>query len=415
MCVLPWIAQSMARGVTSGRVLSVYKTFLVVLQHGTTVNLRGGRAAYAWCWPGVWSSEDLGFGGFYASRLVSGRRLGPAIVPVGPTGPVTCPQDLATPASLPVLAGSKDLIGVLPYPPASRGTLRCLSTPHWMLQAGLGRVNPVACSCGASPGLRDTACGPSSTVPDLRGTGPNSKGPCSCSMTKHAASWTLLHTSSTRLVMARTGLRHSWPQQASASTCSSSSSRWSRYGRPPQCCGQTTYSSSSWADNLIHGSDTIFLPPPPHPHPHPLATPPHLPTPHPHAWSFFPATSTIAPRTSRTYLPSVQARPGLWTSDSCSSCILFLSICPSACAIQVWHCVPSGHYIYVDCTSRHPGNDERLARRLLQDDAGQDTDSDGWCSTPADHGFLYSAEEYGPQRAAAVESLWWPRGIMGST
>ena len=56
----------------------------------------------------------------------------------------------------------------------------------------------------------------------------------------------------------------------------------------------------------------------------------YLPT--PRAWpDFFPNTSSIAPRTSGTYLPSVQARPGLWTSDSCSSCILFLRICPSAC------------------------------------------------------------------------------------
>ena len=51
---------------------------------------------------------------------------------------------------------------------------------------------------------------------------------------------------------------------------------------------------------------------------------------------------------------------------------------------------------------------------FLRDHAGQDTGSDGWRSTSANHGFLYSPE-YGPQCVAAVESLWWPRGIVGST
>ena len=82
-------------GVTSGQVLSVlmkssvfhrfffnistsltcvYKTLVVVLQHGTTVRLQGGRAAYPYCWPAVWTREHLGFECFYASRLVSGPR-----------------------------------------------------------------------------------------------------------------------------------------------------------------------------------------------------------------------------------------------------------------------------------------------------------------------------------------------------
>ena len=38
-------------------------------------------------------------------------------VPAGPTEPVTCQQDLPSPASLPVMAGSKDPPGVLPVPP----------------------------------------------------------------------------------------------------------------------------------------------------------------------------------------------------------------------------------------------------------------------------------------------------------
>ena len=42
-------------------------------------------------------------------------------VPVGPTGPVTSHQDLPLPASVPVLAGSKDLAGVLPVPPPPEG------------------------------------------------------------------------------------------------------------------------------------------------------------------------------------------------------------------------------------------------------------------------------------------------------
>ena len=45
----------------------------------------------------------------------------PSSVPVGPTGPVTSHQDLPLPASLPVLAGSKDLAGVLPVPPPPEG------------------------------------------------------------------------------------------------------------------------------------------------------------------------------------------------------------------------------------------------------------------------------------------------------
>ena len=72
-------------------------------------------------------------------------------------------------------------------------------------------------------------------------------------------SWSLYH--STGLVMARTGLRRCGPQQASASTCSSSSSRWSCFGRLPQRRGQTAYSSSSSADDGIGGPDTIFLHP----------------------------------------------------------------------------------------------------------------------------------------------------------
>ena len=45
----------------------------------------------------------------------------PSSVLAGPTGPVTCRQDLPPPASLPVLAGSQDLAGVLPVPPPPEG------------------------------------------------------------------------------------------------------------------------------------------------------------------------------------------------------------------------------------------------------------------------------------------------------
>ena len=45
-----------------------------------------------------------------------GDLVAPTSVPAGPTGPVTCQQDLPSPASLPVLAGSKDPAGVLPPP-----------------------------------------------------------------------------------------------------------------------------------------------------------------------------------------------------------------------------------------------------------------------------------------------------------
>ena len=125
-------------GVTSGQVLCVLmksfvfhgfffnlstslildsKTFLVVWQHGTPVRLRGGRPAYPKRWPGVWTSDDLKFECFCNSRLVSGQRLGTAVIrPGGHDRAVTCHQDLPPSASLPVLAGSKDLAGVLPVP-----------------------------------------------------------------------------------------------------------------------------------------------------------------------------------------------------------------------------------------------------------------------------------------------------------
>ena len=259
----------------------------------------------------------------------------PSSVPTGPAGPVTCRLQL------PCLSwhGAGTLLGFCT--PGPWGTLRCLPTPHWTLQAGLCCVGPTACRCGASSGPHDAACGPSSTIPNLRGTGPKSKGPFSCSTPAYAASWTLLRASSTGLVMARMGLRHSGPQQASASTCSTSSRCWSCFGRLPRRCGHTAYSSSSSADDGIGSSDTIVLPHtpthPPQPQP-PTPTPhPNPPTPNPNpnpthpstpalGWIFFPATSSIAHTISGTCLPSVQARPGLWTSDFCSSCIFFLSI-----------------------------------------------------------------------------------------
>ena len=93
----------------------VYKTFLVVLQHGTTVRLQGGRAAYP--------NADLESGqqktsGPSVSALPDLSQDGDLALPSSvPTGPVTCRQDLPPPASLPVLAGSQDLAGVLPEPP----------------------------------------------------------------------------------------------------------------------------------------------------------------------------------------------------------------------------------------------------------------------------------------------------------
>ena len=72
---------------------------------------------------------------------------------------------------------------------------------------------------------------------DLRGTGPNPKGPF-CTTPARASSWTLLRVSSTGLVMARTGLRHSGQQQASVSACSSSSRRWSCFAHLLQVSGQ---------------------------------------------------------------------------------------------------------------------------------------------------------------------------------
>ena len=47
----------------------------------------------------------------------------PSSIPAGPTGPVTCHQDLPPPASLPDLAGSKDLLGFFLCPRIQRNRM----------------------------------------------------------------------------------------------------------------------------------------------------------------------------------------------------------------------------------------------------------------------------------------------------
>ena len=55
---------------------------------------------------------------------------------------------------------------------------------------------------------------PSKTIPVLRGTGLNTKGPFFHTSHMHATSWTLLRASSTALVLARAGSCRSGPQHA---------------------------------------------------------------------------------------------------------------------------------------------------------------------------------------------------------
>ena len=121
------------RGVTSGQVMSVlmkscvflrfffkicmsltrgYKIFLVVLQYGATVRLREGDQPTP--------NDDLESGQVKTSATpdlsLDGDSAPTLFVPMGPTGPVTSHQDLPLPASVPVLAGSKDLAGGFPVP-----------------------------------------------------------------------------------------------------------------------------------------------------------------------------------------------------------------------------------------------------------------------------------------------------------
>ena len=81
-------------------------------------------------------------------------------IAAGPMGPVTCHQDLPPPASLPVLAGSQDLAGVLPVPLPPEEP-----TPHWTLQAGLCPIGSAACRCGAPSGPRHASAALPSPFP----------------------------------------------------------------------------------------------------------------------------------------------------------------------------------------------------------------------------------------------------------
>ena len=138
----------------------------------------------------------------------------------------------------------------------ARTLLGCFLCPRIQMS----RMIP-SCSAWDVPRTGDATYSPSTTVPDLRGTSPNSKGPIFYTSQAHATSWTLLRASYTVLVLARTGSCRSGPQHAPVPACSSTSRPWSCCGRLPQLSGQTAYFSAPADDDGFDGSDTIVLAP----------------------------------------------------------------------------------------------------------------------------------------------------------
>ena len=190
----------------------------------------------------------------------------------------------------------------------------------------------------------------------------------------------MLCATSSTLVLARTGSCLSGPQPAPVLAGSCTSGHWSCCRPLPQHREQATCASSSAADQDFNDSNTIVL----------LSR----------AWpDFFLAKSCIAPRTSRTCRCSVPVKPDFWTFNNPTSC---LNTCSSACIFPVCRRVRFGRSIQGDCSSSCADHDARLAKHLLQVHEGPMAGDDGWCSTPAECGSLYSAE-YGPQWAES-----WP-------
>ena len=148
-----------------------YNTFLV-LQHGTTVCLQGQWTTWPTSELGVSTRHDLSHECFFASRLFSGRRLGPADVhPGGPVG--TCHLSTG-----PAVSNFFACHGIEQGPcwgsscaPTSRWAVWYLPAPHGTYQEGLYAVGPAACHCSAPSRTGDSTYSPSTTVPALRGTG----------------------------------------------------------------------------------------------------------------------------------------------------------------------------------------------------------------------------------------------------
>ena len=131
----------------------------------------------------------------------------------------------------------------------------------------------------------------------------------------------------------------------------------------------------------------------------------------PRAWpDFSPGMSSITTRNVGDLLRPVPARLGFRSSAARTCCFFWLSPYTSSSSFYVWRRVPSGCSTHTRCTSRCPSIDEGV----LSDHAGQNAGYDGWRSTSANSRSLCSPE-YWPRCAAAVESLWWSRDIMGST
>ena len=148
----------------------VYKIFFVVLQHRTTVCLWRQWPACPTSKAGVWT-RHLIQERVVTSRLVSGRRLGPA--DVRPGGLVGTSHLSTGPAIYSFLACHGREQGPCcgaTCTTASRQTLWLIPGPDGSFQDGVYVVAPVACHCGALSGAGNSSHHPSSAVPDLRGT-----------------------------------------------------------------------------------------------------------------------------------------------------------------------------------------------------------------------------------------------------
>ena len=249
----------------------IIRPFLTVLQHGTTVHLRGQWTACPTSWPGVCIRHNLRPECFCTFRLISGLSLGTADV----------------------RSGGPDGTRHLSTGPAVSGFLACPGReqgPCW------------GASCAPQPAtavpLQDLVTLPTAlSQPFLTFEGPvlipraPSSTPRTCMPLPGHCYVPPPQPFSCR----------SRPQHAPVPASSSSSRPWSYCGHLPQLCWQTPYSSASADDDGFDSPDTHTpIPPPtpntppphptttphprtPHPHtPHPTPTPPHTPTPVPH-------------------------------------------------------------------------------------------------------------------------------------
>ena len=249
----------------------------------------------------------------------------PSSILAGLTGPIASHQDLPLPASLPVLAGSKDLAGVLSVPPPPE-------EPYDAFLLRTGCTKQDSASLVPQPATvvppQDPVTLPAA-LPQLFAT---YEGPFQTLRDPFPAP---------RRCMPLPGRFYmpppqAWPWPGQGSTVpdlnmhlyqpvpprpdagAASDTFLSSVGRPP----------TPHPQQLTMGStdQTPSSPiPPPHPNPPPPPTPqpqppnPHPPTPTPHTHTHTHTHTRPSPSTiSGTCILPLRARPSFWTSDSCS-------------------------------------------------------------------------------------------------